>query len=119
MKKTFKKINLRGQFFSPDMIIAIFIFVVAISFFFISSENINQQISVLEERKRIDEVAHSTMNFLLYSPGIPSNWESKEFSDVNFFGLVTERNKISQEKINSFVSFFNNNYDDSKKKIGA
>ncbi|NMA44451.1 MAG: hypothetical protein GX950_01400 [Candidatus Diapherotrites archaeon] len=108
----------KGQFFSPDMIIAIFIFVVTISFFFISSENIYQQIALFEERKKIDEIAHSTMNFLIYSQGIPSNWEYASFEDINFFGLASERNTLSKNKLSTFFSFFNQDYEKSKEKLG-
>jgi hypothetical protein len=117
-KKFFSKINKKGQFFSPDMIIATFIFVVTISFFFISSENIYQQIALFEERKKLDEIAHSTMNFLVYSQGIPTNWEKGSFNDVNFFGLVDERNVLSENKLVSFSNYFDQNYFESKEKLG-
>lgn len=110
--------NSRGQFFSPDMIIAIFIFVVAISFFLISTENTNQQIGLFEERKKIDEVAHSTMNFLVYSPGIPSNWEYQNLSDINFFALVDKRNVLSEKKIEKFIEYLDQNYELVKLKTG-
>lgn len=108
----------KGQFFSPDMIIAIFIFVVAISFFFISSENIYQQIALFEERKKIDEIAHSTMNFLVYSQGVPNNWEYYSLDDINFFGLVKERNVLSEKKLSALLNYLDQNYLLSKEKLG-
>ncbi len=112
-------IKQKGQFFSPDLIIAMFIFVLAISFFFVSSENAYKQISYFEDVKKIEEVAHTTMNFLVYSPGIPANWQYNEnINDVNFLGLVDERNQLSQSKLEKFVEFFDVDYASAKQKIG-
>ncbi len=110
--------NNKGQFFSPDLLIAISIFLVILGFFFYSSNSVFSQIDFFEIKKDADEVSHSTMNILVYSPGVPFNWEEKSLADTNLFGLALNRNVISQEKLVALITDLNNSYSQTKSKLG-
>ena len=111
-------INSKGQFFSPDLVIAVLIFVICLSFFFIGSDSVFRSVSLSESKNKADEVIHSTMNVLVYSSGQPVNWETKTIDEIVFFGLVSEENIVSEQKLLALVNHLDNNYLIAKEKIG-
>jgi len=115
------KFNSRGQFFSPDLIIAIGVFLIGLAFFFNASNNIFAQADLINERKNVDEVAHMVLSGLVLSPGVPSNWENGSLSDVNSFGLALSANVIDSDKAVKLVNYLNNssNYIIAKNALGA
>ncbi|MDD4251195.1 MAG: hypothetical protein PHX27_03320 [Candidatus ainarchaeum sp.] len=112
------KINYRGQFFSPDLIIAVLIFVTCLGFFFVTSDSIFGIVNLSEEKNMADEVIHSVMNVLVYSNGFPTNWEDANLIDVNVFGLASSKNVISEKKLLTFINHLDNNYLFFKEKMG-
>ncbi len=111
----------RGQFFSPDLIIATGVFVFALVLFFSSSISDFGQAELYEERKSADETAHALLNSLLLSPGDPPNWEEYLLDDVNAFGLVHAPNVIDSNKVIVLINHLNedSNYDSTRQKLGA
>ena len=111
------KINKSGQFFSPDLIIALIIFIVILAFFSVSSHATAVQIDLYYTKNALEEVSHSSINPLVSFSGLPYNWEVKDIEDLNIIGLVNGRNVLDKEKVNKFVYYLNNNYLDIKSKM--
>ncbi len=111
--------NTKGQFFSPDLIIATGIFIFGLVLFWSGSNVIFQQINLFNSRIEVDEVAHSLLNSLVLSSGQPINWENYSLSDINSFGLVHENNVLDANKIVSLVNLLNSSdYALVKQKLG-
>ena len=102
-----KLLNSRGQFFSPDLVIALGVFVFALIVFFTASTSIFSQSALYDERKDVDEIAHMVLNSLVLSSGDPSNWENLPISSAFSIGLVSSNNEISQGKISFLVEKLN------------
>jgi len=100
----------RGQFFSPDLIIALILFIVILAFFFVSSNSMSVQIDLYSTKNQLDEFSHTVINPLVLFPGEPFNWEIKSFSDLNRVGLAKEKNVLDKEKVGRFVEFLTTDY---------
>jgi hypothetical protein len=109
--------NKKGQF-SPDLIIATLIFITILFFFFNASDAIFSRVDLSESLIDADEISHSVMNVLIYSPGFPFNWETKDFSEIKFFGLVISKNVIDENKLVKLIYFLDNEYFSTKEKMG-
>lgn len=111
-------LNSKGQFFSPDLIIAVFVFVLCLVFFFSAANFVFSTTDNLEFKSDLDEKSHTIMSSLIYSTGSPSVWETKELTDINFFGLVNENNVISVAKLQKLSDFLSTDYSETKRKLG-
>ena len=111
------RLSAKGQFFSPDLIIAVIVFILALAFFAISSSSINAQIQVFYEKNMLEEPAHSIMDYLVKEPGVPYDWQNKALGDVNLIGLVDGENMINEYKLNRFIYLLDNNYSFVKEKF--
>lgn len=110
----------KGQFFSPDMVIAIGVFIFSLALFWTASNVIFERVELFDSRAEADSVAHSIMDSLVLSAGNPADWEKYPAEDINSFGLVHSLNFIDANKVVSLVSLLNSeNYDLVKQKMGA
>jgi hypothetical protein len=114
------RLNNRGQFFSPDMIIAMSVFVFSLLVFFSASNAVFNDVSIFEDRKLADESAHLAMNSMLLSSGEPWNWETLDFSSVSLFGLSFSPNVIEPAKVVMLANLLNNDvsYLQTRVKLG-
>jgi hypothetical protein len=113
-------INNKGQFFSPDLVIAVGIFIFTLALFWIASNTIFGQIDLFNSKIESDEIAHSILNSLVLSSGQPINWEDYSLDDINSFGLIHSNNFIDSTKVVSLVGLLNSeDYEVVKKKLGA
>lgn len=110
--------NSKGQFFSPDLVVAVLLFLIALFFFFITADSIFAKVDLIESKSSADEVSHNLMNVLVYSPGVPFNWEKKSFEEIVIFGLSLEKNVIDKNKLESLIDYLNDDYDLTKEKLG-
>ena len=115
-----KFINSRGQFFSPDLVIALGVFIFALIVFFTTSTSIFNQSALYDERKNADEVSHMVLNSFVLSGGDPTNWENTPILQSKSIGLVSSNNVIVPGKILVLVNDLNNEADYSlvKEKLG-
>jgi hypothetical protein len=114
------KINNKGQFFSPDLVIAIGIFIFTLALFWVASNTIFGQIDLFNSKIESDEASHAILNSLVLSSGQPNNWENYELDDINSFGLVHSNNILDSNKIVSLINLLNSqDYDLVKQKLGA
>ena len=111
------ELNERGQFFSPDLIIALIVFIIILAFFFLSSHATSVQIDLYYTKNNLDETAHTVVNPLVLFSGEPYNWEVKDFADLNKIGLVSERNVLNIQKVDKLVDYLTNNYGDLRTKM--
>jgi hypothetical protein len=110
-------LNKKGQFFSPDLIIALIVFIVILAFFYVSSQAVSTQISLYYARNELEEVSHTTLAPLVLFSGEPYDWETKNFADLNRVGLAKQRNVLSVLKVDKFINFLDNNYDLLRTKL--
>lgn len=112
--------NHRGQFFSPDLVIAVGVFVFGLALFFNASNAVFAQASLFDMRKESDEVAHSVLDQLVLTSGQPTNWGNFQVSDINSFGLANSPNVLDLDKIRGLSNYFNNSstYSSIKTKMG-
>jgi hypothetical protein len=112
--------NSKGQFFSPDLIIALGIFLFTLAFFWGASNFVFAQVDLFNSRIGSDEVAHSVLNNLILSSGEPVNWEDSELVDVNSFGLVHSNNFLDLNKTVTLINLLDSSdYEVVKYKLGA
>lgn len=121
--KPFKRsyVGQRGQFFSPDIMAAVGVFLFALAFFWGASSSIYSQTELLDLRRNADESAHMVLNNLVLSSGEPSNWVLKDFSDINSFGLAKSPSVLDRMKTISLMNNLNSdlNYQEVREKLGA
>ncbi len=115
-----KFISQKGQFFSPDLIIAVGVFIFTLALFFTSSNSVFARVGLVTDQKAADEVIHSVLNSLVFSSGSPVDWESRTLSDVNSFGLAKSSNILDENKFSALISDLNNpsTYLQTKTKLG-
>lgn len=112
--------DVKGQFFSPDLIIAIGIFIFSLVLFWTASNVIFEQVDLFNSRIESDGIAHALLNSLVLSAGQPENWENYALSDVNSFGLVHSNNVLDANKVGTLINLLNSNdYESVKYKLGA
>ena len=117
-KNDVMQLSERGQVFSPDVLIAVVIFMATLVFFYIGSNAIFAQEDLFELRGEADEVLHATMNSLVFSQGKPISWDEGEVQNVSIFGLAVERNIIDENKVITLINHLDNNYAYTKEKLG-
>ena len=87
-----------------DFMVGLMLFLVAIAFitsqFDLRLNEANKESDL--ETMRIK--ANYAVDFLVKSPGIPSNWESLPIDDLNKLGIAKTDRVMSEEKINAFSS---------------
>lgn len=110
--------NKKGQFFSPDLIVAIIVFVAGVGFFFMMSNVVFSKVSLSQERIFADETAHIIMNNLISVQGVPFNWENGSSNDTNTFGLVIKKNELKKEKILKLIDYLDDDYESTIEKLG-
>lgn len=113
-------LNQKGQFFSPDLVIAVGVFVFGLALFFSSSNSIFYQAELFDLRKESDELGHTLIDSLVLSGGSPSDWETYNLVDINSFGLARSPNFLTPEKIHYLVNNLNDdtNYILLKERLG-
>ncbi|MEK6958724.1 MAG: hypothetical protein AABW59_01625 [archaeon] len=109
----------KGQFFSPDIVIAIIVFIAVLFFFFNASSSALSYVDLLEEKKEAEEISHASLSAILALPGEPFSWEyASSIADVNSIGLSYEKNIIDENKLVSFKNYLDTNYLRVKELMG-
>lgn len=112
-------VNFKGQFFSPDLLIAIIIFIFGLIMFWGASNFVFSQVNNFIFFSSVDEIANASINNLIKSEGVPVDWENKKnIEEVRFFGLSKSLNVIDESKLNSLIYFLDNNYLLAKELLG-
>jgi len=109
----------RGQFFSPDLVIAFGVFIFGLVLFFGASSSVFAQVELFNEKKASDEVAHMVLNSLVLSAGEPSNWDLLPLEDINAYGLSYSPNMLDKHKVAVLLADLNGaDYLVIKEKLG-
>jgi hypothetical protein len=111
-------LNQKGQFFSPDLIIATLLFVVGLVIFIVVSAFVFDQVNLFWYNTVIDETAHAAIDSVVNSKGIPANWNTKSLNEIDFFGIAKSNNVIDENKLSSLIYFLDNNYLITKEMLG-
>jgi len=110
--------NKNGQFFTPDLVVAVIIFIFGLIMFQVASQTIFLDVTNVNSSTNIDERAHATMEFLVSSTGEPVTWEQNDLIDVNVIGLATSKNILSNSKTEKLIEFMDDNYLETKTMLG-
>lgn len=97
----------RGQFFTPDLIVAAGVFVFSLTIFFTVSASVSSQQALVEKNSDAGIVIHNVTESLLLSGGSPNNWDSLSLSDTNSIGLAVSSNVLDSNKVRALAIFFN------------
>lgn len=112
-------LNKKGQFFSPDLVIAVGIFIFSLALFWAASNAVFAQTDLLGGRNESDEVSHYLLTSLVLSSGQPNDWEDYSLADINSFGLVHSSNILDINKTVELIGLLNSpDYNSVKHKLG-
>ncbi|MDE1833177.1 MAG: hypothetical protein KGH58_02040, partial [Candidatus Micrarchaeota archaeon] len=117
--------NLRGQFWSFDVIFAVVIFGVAVTVMAFTWFNINNELAITYGNgSNLMQLQLQTMAQNLFSTGTPTDWpgllnttNSLTWTGVNI-GLADPTGKISPDKLAAMESMANSNYQATKQQLG-
>ena len=113
-------LNTKGQFFSQDLILGIFFFLIVLTLFFIFSQNVSSTISYYNSSEKLTSTINNVDSILILTPWLPSNWQEERISlnDINFFGLAYSKNMLNEEKVLRLAKYIDENYILTKEKLG-
>jgi hypothetical protein len=100
----------KGQVYFTDFMIAILIFALFTTMYFIYEPNLGnnqdeQQAIILEAK---------TIAASLVSEGVPSDWQNQTFDDILRMGILGEDRTVDPHKIAKFYNMSNKNYQEAK-----
>ncbi len=121
----------KGQFFSADIMLSVFLFLTILTSFFSTHSYLNNIIENQEVKNDMTQIASSLSSVLIETGGYPDNWETFKVSDlledkgdkdkkyVFAFGLSKNADgwNLHQKKIDRFVEL-NSSYDFLKDNLG-
>ncbi|MBI2598471.1 MAG: hypothetical protein HYW50_04715 [Candidatus Diapherotrites archaeon] len=115
-----RKLNQCGQIFSTDLLIASSAFLLILSFSIVYSNSVAQNIFLLEKSNEREQVAQTTANALLNSPGFPANWQNlPDLTSVFALGISGSRNIIDNAKLQKIAQFSQTDYEKVIDLLGA
>ncbi|WP_409200121.1 hypothetical protein [Methanobrevibacter sp. DSM 116169] len=117
----------KGSFFAFDLIIGIFIFIIAIALINNLTSDINEKVSDNLEDNHLEKISIEAIDNLINNPGSPNNWENLTNYNNVLTGLAiinndnkTIKNSISYDKIktleNSYDTLISKNIFNNKVK---
>jgi len=99
---TLTSLNVRGQVFSYDFLVAFIIFIFLISAMYLTWNNQVTHMRYVRQFERARFAATAITDNLTLLPGKPSYWENN--SDTNFYGLAVKPNELATGKLTAFAS---------------
>lgn len=117
--------NLKGQFWSFDVIFSVVIFGVAITVMAFTWFNINNELALAYGNgATLMELQLQTLSQNLLSPGTPADWQALVNTTNSLtwtgmsVGLTDPTGKISPDKLNAIASMASYNYQGTKQQLG-
>ena len=104
-------IKKRAQLSPTDVLIAVFIFAILITFILVFWYNYNQKLIVKLEREVIFSQAIEITDNFVKTLGKPNNWDE---TNVEIIGLASSDRKISEEKVQKFCNI---SYDSARQLL--
>ena len=91
---------MKGQLFSSDMIVAVFLFLAAVSAaLFAWNSAIDKSVQTMQ-RQDMEITGTRILDILVKSPGYPIDWENKNATTI---GLASYDRTIDANKLNAFL----------------
>jgi len=105
---------------AADMMFAIFILFLVLAGLLIAWNNNLQALNDEQLTRSLERKAGQTMDVLIRTEGIPSNWETLSISQVRSIGLADSDRVMNETKLNAFKNF-TGNYDEVREvlKLGT
>ncbi|HIH16446.1 MAG TPA: hypothetical protein HA252_03515 [Candidatus Diapherotrites archaeon] len=115
----FPPMNARGQLFSTDLLFAVSVFLFALTFSIVFSNQLAVRVESIEAFNHQQDLARNAMNVLLTSPGYPGHWQAlPDLSTVDGLGLASSRNQLVPAKVLAFMDLNASAYADMKALLG-
>jgi len=114
-----KTIAMKGQLLSTEVVLAFSMFLAALVVFLLSWSFISYSFASQEEELQMQLALSGISDALVLSPGDPSDWESTVKENASSFGLASEKNVLSDQKLSALQSLNQTQYDAVREKMGA
>lgn len=109
----------RGQLFSSDALLAMVVFLFALTVTFALTDQLVVQTNESAENIQLNHTTARLAQTLVSSPGNPSNWEYlSDRNNVREIGLVGNGREISTKKWSSFRDWNGSDYPSLKQSMG-
>ncbi|MDO8647131.1 MAG: hypothetical protein Q7R70_01815 [Candidatus Diapherotrites archaeon] len=108
----------KGQIFSADALLGMIVFLFALSIVFYYFGQISERDRAFTESFEMKTIAFNSLSSLVETKGAPENWEFAEIQDAKSFGVSSERNVLSPEKLEKFGEFTLQDANSVRKTLG-
>jgi hypothetical protein len=109
----------RGQLFSSDALLAMVVFLFALTVTFMLTDQLVAQTTASAEGEQLNHITDRLAQTLIFSPGNPSNWEYiSDRNNVVWIGLVSHGKEITPKKLSSFRDWNANDFPSLKSNMG-
>ena len=95
--------EVKGQVFSMDLLLAVVIFIIVVGILMATWNFNKNRMDEAAWSGSLEDIAYTTSDSLVMTPGSPSNWEENT-SGVVSLGLSRVERNIDERKIDSIVS---------------
>ncbi|MFA5106006.1 MAG: hypothetical protein WC506_03535 [Candidatus Micrarchaeia archaeon] len=95
----------RGQILSNDLVIALSVFMAIVLVSFYIWNLANEQIGSARQVNSVEQAALFASDSLVQSQGNPPDWEYYPLNSTVSIGLASERNVISQQKLDALQAY--------------
>ena len=113
-----KALNRKGQVFSTDLILAVAVFLFALTLTIVYSNQVANRVGYWEEASERENAALLASRALVLFSGEPSNWENLSIEDINSIGLAVSQNELSLAKLQKLGDFNLVHYSEAKALLG-
>lgn len=108
----------KGQIFSADALLGMIVFLFALSIVFYYFGQISERDRGFTESFEMKTIAFNSLSSLVETKGVPENWEFAGIQDAKSFGVSSERNVLSPEKLEKFSEFTLQDANSVRKTLG-
>ncbi len=109
----------RGQLFSSDALLAMMVFLFALSVTFALTDQLIAQTTSSANGEQLNHVADRLAQLMIFSSGEPSNWEYiPDRNDVAWIGLINHGKEIDPQKLIQFRDWNADDYYSLKTNMG-
>ena len=109
----------RGQLFSSDALLAMMVFLFALTVTFALTDQLVAQTTSSADGERLNHVTDRLAQLMIFSPGNPTNWEYlSDRNDVAWIGLIDHGKEIDPQKLTQFRDWNADDYRSLKAGMG-
>ncbi|MDL2246814.1 hypothetical protein LJB96_04270 [Methanobrevibacter sp. OttesenSCG-928-K11] len=106
--------DIKGNFFSNEIIIVLIFFIIIIGISANLTDNITEKMTSSLELNNLEKLSSESLDTLINNPGIPNDWENlSNYGNIHpGFAILNSDNKTIKNSVSFFkISKLENNYD--------